>query len=119
MQRIRREIKVETHDNIKLKIDSGYACSGEVSINLFNTVTGEGIDVATVNLEDGERIVGFTLTEDVSSFIVSGYGKANPLPGKSETRVMITVIDNDQEIDKFDIEEGMFKFILIPVKKDN
>jgi len=117
MERVKKEISLKTNDGLKIKIDSGFACSGEVEINLFEMASGTDCNLARVNLEDGERTISVFLDEHINNYIVSGFGKASPLPGKTETRVMVTLYDNDEEIDKFDLKENMFKFILVLKEK--
>ena len=118
MERISKNIQIKNHEKIRIKIDSGFACSGTIEMRLYNHAENNDIHLADVDLSEGEKTVSVFITEEIRNFTIGGFGKVSPLPGKSETRVMFTVYDDEEEVDKFDTTEGLFKIMLFLQEKN-
>ena len=113
---IAKNIIVKDKKALRMIVTPGFACSGMIVVELFDKNEDAGIFDKIIDLEQGKvEFVIPNMEEEVTDYILAGYGKARPLPGKSEVRVAFKIMEGDKELIEFSVsKDESFKFMVLP-----
>lgn len=91
-----KSIELKDCENLIIKLKPGLSTTGKIDLILL--CSGIEQDIASVELEDGDKEI------DITNLVISGkenfigiYGKLFPLPGKQRVQLDIKVYSNGEE----------------------
>jgi len=106
MEHYTDEVKLADRTGIKLMVDSGFSCTGEVMANAY--IRDNALDIFKHQLADGVKTVGIP----GEAAFVTLFGKAEPLPGKEKTLVLIRMTKNEEILCERKIGDRRFSHVI-------